>query len=75
MPLNPESDKIDPAELRSKEDVARDLVVRCALSLASHQFAEPAEDPGWEAEYQEDMLRDAVVLYAQAIKARRSANA
>lgn len=74
MPLNPD-DKPDPTLLRMREHAAKEIVLRLALQLAAHDFAEAAEDPGWEADYKEKHFRDAVCVYAQTIEARRSANA
>lgn len=62
---------VDPAELRMAEDVGRGKVLRASLGLASTHFAQEAADPGWDADYQEDNLRDAVCEYADAIRARR----
>lgn len=46
---------------------AMEKVTRAALFHAAQAFAMEAEDPGWEAEMHEEMLRDAVKECAAAM--------
>jgi hypothetical protein len=64
MPVNSEAD--DKTELRLKLAHARERVIRASLSLAKHHFAEPAEDPGWEADLNEDQLDEAIQEYSES---------
>jgi len=54
-----ETDKVN--EQRSRVAHAKEAVIRHTLSVASHHFAEPAEDHGWERELRDDLLQDAMV--------------
>lgn len=64
--------RVDLADLRMREQAARDAVVYFVLGKA-HADANPdPADPGWDSDYQEDQLRDAVIEYAELIEQRRS---
>lgn len=74
QPGVPDKPDVDLGELRNKEGAARDKVIRASLALGATHFAQEAADPGWDADMYEDMLRDHVCEYADAIRARREAN-
>lgn len=46
---------------------AVEKVVKASLGVAADHFDQKAEDPGWEAELNEEMLDDAIVECAAAI--------
>lgn len=62
----------DRADLINREGAALDSVLHLALNLAAERFNPNEADPGWSAEMYEDLLRDAVIVYANAIKERRN---
>jgi hypothetical protein len=51
---------------------AREQVLRVANRVIGHQF-DPAEDPGWQAELDDEQLDEAVVEMAAAINAKKEA--
>lgn len=65
----------DRRKLRQNEAMARERVIKAALECASDQFDQQAEDPGWQADSNDDRLRDMAIEYTTAIHARRSINA
>ena len=69
------ADSDERIKLRQDEQVAREKVIKAALMCASDQWDQQAEDPGWQSEYNDDMLRDATMEFATAIRRRRAANA
>jgi len=50
---------------------AKDKVLRAALNVATHNY-DAAEDPGWQAEMDSEMLDEAVVEMAAAIEAKKA---
>lgn len=48
---------------KQREAVAREKVIQCSLKCAADNFAQEAEDPGWESDMHDDFLRHAVKEY------------
>lgn len=58
---------------KQRRVVAVERVVSRALVRAADNFDQKAEDPGWEAEMNEEVLDDAIVEAAAAISAEKEA--
>lgn len=74
LPPPPEPPNEDIADLRNREGWQLERVLELALKLASMSFSDDTTNPhaGDEADMYEDYLRDKVIEYADAIKARRA---
>lgn len=56
---------------RGNEEEWREKVIQVSLMCAADQFNVQAEDPGWNIDLHDDMLREASVEYAAAYNFRK----